>query len=466
MGLLGACVVPHPPLIIPEIGRGEERGISATIAAYKKAAQWAVEKQPDLIVITSPHAKMYADYLQVSAGAGAKGSFAAFGHPEVSFSVAYDEEFVAGLSVLADEIQLPAGTLGKQDGSLDHGTMIPLYFLQEVGYRGRIVRIGLAGISQENHYALGVLLTQVAERLGRRMVLVASGDLSHKLKADGPYGFDPAGPVFDERMGRCFREGDFLKLLTTPAEMADRAAECGLRSFWIMAGALDRRQVKSQLLSLEGPFGVGYAVAIFNLLQHDESRNLGEQAAKLHQQEMVQLREKEDVYLSLARYSLEHFVRTGQRAAVPENLPAELTRQRAGAFVSIKKDGQLRGCIGTILPVRDNLAQEILANAVSAGTGDPRFSPVTEAELGELVYDVDVLSAPEPIAGMEMLDVKRYGVIVESADGSRRGLLLPDLAGVDTVEQQVDIARKKGNIASGEQIKLWRFTVTRHVVKD
>lgn len=463
MPLLGACAVPHPPLIIPEIGRGQEQGISATIEAYKKAALWAVEKEPDLIVITSPHAKMYADYLQISAGAGAKGSFAAFGHPEVAFAVDYDAEFVAELCALADKINLPAGTLGKQDGGLDHGTMIPLYFLQQAGYQGKIVRIGLSGLPRDNHYALGVLLTQAAERLGRRMVLVASGDLSHKLKEDGPYGFDPAGPVFDARMGESFKDGDFLKLLTTPADMADAAAECGLRSFWIMAGVLDRWQVRPQLLSLEGPFGVGYGVALFDLAKRDEERNIGEQAAQAQRAEMEKIRAREDAYLALARYSLEHYVRTGRRAALPDNLPQELTGQKAGAFVSIKKDGQLRGCIGTILPVRGSLAEEILYNAVSAGTGDPRFSPVTEAELAELVYDVDVLSEPEPIAGTEQLDVKRYGVIVESADGNRRGLLLPDLAGVDTVAKQVDIARKKGNIAPREQVKLYRFTVTRHV---
>lgn len=461
VGLSGACVVPHPPLIVPEIGRGQERGISDTIAAYEQAAQWALAKNPDLIVITSPHAKMYADYLQISSGGEARGSFAAFGHPEVAFAVQYDEEFVTALCQLADEIKLPAGTLGKQGTELDHGTMIPLYFLQRAGYKGKIVRIGLSGLSRDNHYALGVLIARTAENLGRRVVLVASGDLSHKLKADGPYGFDPAGPVFDERMGECFQTGDFLKLLTTPAEMADSAAECGLRSFWIMAGALDRWQVKPQLLSREGPFGVGYAVAIFDLSNRDESRNLGEQAAELHRAEMARRREQEDAYLSLARYSLEHYVRTGQRADLPQDLPGELTSQKAGAFVSIKKDGQLRGCIGTILPVRDSLAQEILFNAVSAGTGDPRFSPVTEEELADLVYDVDVLSPPEPIASEAELDVKRYGVIVES--GNRRGLLLPDLASVDTVAQQVEIARRKGNIAAHEPVKLWRFTVTRHV---
>ncbi len=460
MALLGTCVVPHPPLIIPGIGRGEEKGIQATIAAYQEAAVWVMDKEPETIVITSPHAKMYADYLQISAGAAATGSFAAFRHPELAFKAAYDEAFVDHLAQLSARINLPAGTLGKQDGSLDHGTMIPLYFLQQAGFAGKIVRIGLSGLSRDNHYALGVLIAQTALALNRRVVLVASGDLSHKLKADGPYGFDPAGPVFDARMGKCFKTGDFLELLTTPAEMADSAAECGLRSFWIMAGALDRQQVKGCLLAQEGPFGVGYAVATFDPIGYDEKRNIGEQAAAIHREEMEKRRANEDMYLSLARYSLEHYVRTGKRAVLPDDLSIELTSQKAGAFVSIKKDGQLRGCIGTILPVRDNLAMEILYNAVSAGTGDPRFSPVTEEELSELVYDVDVLSVPEPITSLSELDVKRYGVIVEA--GQRRGLLLPDLAGVDTVEQQVDIARKKGNIGPNEPIKLWRFTVTRH----
>ena len=460
MALLGTCVVPHPPLIIPEIGRGEEWGIQATIAAYKQAAAWAIAKEPETVVITSPHAKMYADYMQISAGIGAQGSFASFGHPELMFNASYDEAFVSHLSELSARIKLPAGTLGKQDGSLDHGTMIPLYFLQQAGFSGKIVRIGLSGLPRDNHYALGVLIARTAADLNRRVVFVASGDLSHKLKADGPYGFDPAGPVFDARMGACFKTGDFLQLLLTPADLADSAAECGLRSFWIMAGALDRQRVNASLLAQEGPFGVGYAVATFDLLGYDETRNIGEQAAAIHREEMQKKRAAEDEYLSLARYSLETYVRTGRRANLPPDLSMELTSQKAGAFVSIKKDGRLRGCIGTILPVRENLAAEILYNAISAGTADPRFSPVTADELPDLVYDVDVLSVPELIESAAQLDVKRYGVIVEA--GQKRGLLLPDLAGVDTVEQQVEFARKKGNIAPQEAVKLWRFTVTRH----
>ncbi len=462
MSFLGACAVPHPPLILPEIGRGEENKISDTIEAYKSVADWIVKNNPDLVVITSPHATMYGDYMQISSGSTAKGSFANFGHPELAFHVEYDEEFVQQVSKTAGEIKLPAGTLGRQGSELDHGTMIPLYFLQMAGYEGKIVRIGLSGLSNIHHYTLGVLLRETADIMDRRMMIVASGDLSHKLKADGPYGFAKEGPVFDQRMADCFDKGDFLELLTTPAKLAEGAAECGLRSFWIMAGAFDCLDVESELLSCEGPFGVGYGVARFTPRGENGRRNIGEQVLEGHKREMEALRKKEDDYLRLARKSLESFVRYNKRIDVPDGLPAEMINTRAGAFVSIKKAGQLRGCIGTILPVRESLAAEIIANAVSAGTADPRFPEVTEEELEDLVYDVDVLSEPEPIESPAQLDVKRYGVIVSSEDGYRRGLLLPDLDGVDTVEEQISIARRKGGISPDERVKLQRFEVTRH----
>jgi AmmeMemoRadiSam system protein A len=263
-------------------------------------------------------------------------------------------------------------------------------------------------------------------------------------------------------MADCFSSGDFLELLTTPSKLAEGAAECGLRSFWIMAGAFDCLDVDAELLSCEGPFGVGYGVARFIPKGENLKRNIGEQAVDSHKKKMEELRRKEDDYLRLARKSLESYVRYHKHIEVPQGLPEEMINTRAGAFVSIKKAGQLRGCIGTILPVRDSLASEIIANAISAGTSDPRFPAVTEDELEDLVYDVDVLSEPEAIDSPAQLDVKRYGVIVSSEDGYRRGLLLPDLDGVDTVEEQISIARRKGGISPEEKIKLQRFEVTRH----
>ena len=146
--------------------------------------------------------------------------------------------------------------------------------------------------------------------------------------------------------------------------------------------------------------------------------------------------------------------------SVIEDVPEELRRSRAGVFVSLKKFGELRGCIGTIDPVTGSIAEEIMRNAVSAGTQDPRFDPVTKEELPYLIYDVDVLS-PAERADRDKLDPRRYGVIVTS--GSKRGLLLPNLDGVDTVEQQLAIALRKAGIGPGELYFIERFEVVRHL---
>jgi len=170
--------------------------------------------------------------------------------------------------------------------------------------------------------------------------------------------------------------------------------------------------------------------------------------------------EKESDYVKLARETLENYVRTGKKIEVPEWVPPEFKSKRAGVFVSLKKGGMLRGCIGTIGPVRANIAEEIINNAISSGTQDPRFPAVRAEELPELVYSVDVLGKPEKIDSMDQLDVKRYGVIVTS--GFRRGLLLPDLEGVDTPQQQVEIALQKAGISRSERYEMERFEVIRH----
>ncbi|NOX44744.1 MAG: AmmeMemoRadiSam system protein A [Caldiserica bacterium] len=167
---------------------------------------------------------------------------------------------------------------------------------------------------------------------------------------------------------------------------------------------------------------------------------------------------KPDPLVELARRAIEVYVRERRVIRPPAELPPEL-RRRAGAFVSIKVDGALRGCIGTYLPTKDNLAEEIIAVAIKSATEDPRFPPVRPEELPALKISVDVLSEPEPCTEAD-LDPKRYGVIVEK--GPRLGLLLPDLEGVDTVEEQLRIAKMKAGIPPDEPCKIYRFTVERH----
>jgi len=168
----------------------------------------------------------------------------------------------------------------------------------------------------------------------------------------------------------------------------------------------------------------------------------------------------ENNYVRLARETIEAFVTGGNAPGNPQWLPGEMLERKAGVFVSIKKHGKLRGCIGTISPTCGSIALEVMQNSISSCSEDPRFQPVTEEELGSLDISVDVLSDAEPVSSMEELDVKRYGVIVTR--GPRRGLLLPNLDGVDTVEEQLSIALQKAGIYDTADYEIERFEVIRH----
>lgn len=167
--------------------------------------------------------------------------------------------------------------------------------------------------------------------------------------------------------------------------------------------------------------------------------------------------------VTLARHSIDEYVRRGTRAPTP-HLPEyePYLHARAGVFVSIhKKNGELRGCVGTFMPTRANVADEVIENAIAAATRDPRFYPLQAQELSDIELSVDVLIEPEAIASIAELDPQVYGVIVSDREGVRRGLLLPMLEQVKTAEQQVAIAKQKAYIGADEPVQLWRFRVQR-----
>lgn len=212
MGITSAIMVPHPPLIIPEIGRGKENGIEKTIHAYDEAARQLAEHKPETIVLISPHQILYSDYFHISPGNGAKGDFGRFMAGQVKMEVSYDTEFVKELCALADERDIPAGTMGERDKSLDHGTMVPLYFINKYWKDYKLVRIGLSGMPLAMHYELGQCIKMVADKLGRNVAVIASGDLSHKLTEDGPYGYSKDGPEYGRRIMDVMERASFNEL--------------------------------------------------------------------------------------------------------------------------------------------------------------------------------------------------------------------------------------------------------------
>ena len=461
MAVKGAVMVPHPPLIIPDVGRGQEKAIQATIDAYHEAAKKIASWQPDTVVVLSPHSIMYADYFHISPGTGARGDFGQFRAPQVKIQVQYDTELVEALSQEAEAREIPAGTMGERDSRLDHATMIPLWFLNHYYTDYKTVRIGLSGLPLSQHYMLGQCIQKAAELCGRNIVVIGSGDLSHKLKEDGPYGFQKEGPEYDSRIMEVMGAAAFDQLFDFTEEFCDKAAECGHRSFVILAGTLDRLEVKAEKLSHEGTFGVGYGVCTYEVEGRAPERDFLRQYEEKIAEEVKRRKESEDAYVRLARQTIEAYVGERRQISIPKDLPEEMYESRAGVFVSLKEEGRLRGCIGTITPVQKSIAEEIIANAISASTKDPRFHPVQSDELDKLVYSVDVLGTPEAITSPDELDVKRYGVIVTK--GRKRGLLLPNLDGVDTIEDQITIAKQKAGISTyDDDVQLERFEVVRH----
>ena len=432
MAIIASFALPHPPLIAHEVGKGREKVVEKTIESYKKVAKEIAKLKPETIVISSPHTVCYKDYFFVSTKPTMKGSFASFGASDVSFEEKIDIELANEIGLISKQKDFPAGEIDKEV-ELDHGTMVPLYFIRKEFSNFKIVVLGLSGFSLEKHFEFGKIVEKAINKVGRKVVFVASGDLSHRLQEDGPYGFIKEGPIYDEMIVKTLSRANFKKLLEYDDDLLDKAAECGHPSFTIMAGVFYNRNVKPRFFSHEDITGVGYGVWSFYPF---------------------------DDYVYLAKKAIETYVKDNIKIDVPSDLPEEFMKEKKGVFVSIHKNGDLRGCIGTILPVRDSLALEIIENAIHAATEDPRFPTVTKEELGELEINVDVLTVPELIDSAEKLDPKKYGVIVQS--GFKRGVLLLDLEGIDTVDKQVFIARQKADISEKEDVILQRFEVVRH----
>ena len=462
--MLAAFALPHPPLAVDRVGRGQEKIIEKTLSSFAQIAAEIADLKPETIIFITPHSVSYADYFHISPGKSAKGDFGAFGAKDVSFQKEYDTQLISAIERCASKTGIYAGTMGEKDSRLDHGVMVPMWFIDKAYQNYKCVRISQSGMDRLVHYKFGQCIAQAVKEENKRAVLIASGDLSHKLKTDGPYGFAKEGPEYDAYITRALSEADFLALFNVPENLCDRAADCGYRSYLIMAGCFDRQSIRANLLSYEGPFGVGYAVASFYPDGPDELREIGRQYAEQALEAMEDIKKTEDAYRGLARRSLEHSVINGGNLKLSqeefESLPEEMRNKRAGTFVSLHKNGQLRGCIGTISSTARCIADEIIQNAVSAGLHDNRFEPVTAEELPWLTYKVDILGDAETINSPSELDVKRYGVIVTS--GIKRGLLLPNLEGVDTIEEQISIARRKAGINANEAVTLQRFEVIRH----
>jgi len=440
--LVFSGIAPHPPIMVPEVGRESIAGVVDSIDAMSELTKRLIESGAESVILISPHAPLEADSFVAYEGPQVSGDFSHFNAPGTYFTLPVDEELFAAIKEAAASQHYEITTLPEHD--IDHGTAVPLYFLLRNGWRGKVVTLGYSFLSNDDHLRFGSCIRKAVDQVGRRVAFIASGDLSHRLKPQAPAGYNPDAHVFDEQVVEALRSNEPQRIVNIDFDLRRLAGECGYRSMLVAIGASSELPLSCEVLSYEAPFGVGYLVA------------------QITNQTVSNREQDEEISLpGLAREAVETFVRSGKMLAPPGPVDG-LLAERAPCFVSLKTlNGELRGCIGTIEPASDTLAEEIIANAISAATNDPRFEPVRPEELANLRYSVDVLFPAEETV-MEDLDPAVFGVIVEDESGARRGLLLPDIPGIDNAEQQVDIAARKAGIRRGEPIRLYRFRVERY----
>ncbi len=333
--------------------------------------------------------------------------------------------------------QILAGSKYLEDDYLahlhEHSVEVQLPFLQYFKPDIRIVPIVLAYADIDVCREIGRAIAGAVKDAGKGVVLIASGDMTHyepqeSARRKDTQGIEAILALNEDELFKRARELDISMCALVPAAtLISAAKELGA------AGAELVRYQTSGDTTGDYSSVVGYAGIIIK----------GGEMSPLTR---------------LAKETVENYIRHG-KTPTPEKLTPEMG-EKAGVFVSIHKQGQLRGCIGTFEPAERNVAEEIIANAISSATGDPRFPSVTPEELEYLSYSVDVLTTPELVDSRDRLDPRKYGIIVEA--GWRRGLLLPDLGGVDTVDQQIAICQQKAGIAPDESVKLYRFEVKRY----
>ncbi len=382
-----------------------------------------------LAVVISPHSPSSMTSLPVRRASRAAGDLSRFRAPQVRFEAEVDVMLAAAL--VADGQRAGFTLTWAEETDLDHGVVVPLHSLPRTMANKRFVFLGVSGWPLRRFVEFGAWLQ--GRLRDRSAILIASGDLSHRLTPDAPYGFRPEGAVFDELVIDALRERHWDQIESLDQDLVDEAGECGLRPLAILLGAGRAAGLSSQVLSYEGPFGVGYPVVAFTRSATPD----------------VEL----DIQ-ALGRRAIDTYLRTHQLIDPPERIPIELQAPSA-VFVTLRKDGELRGCVGSVRPTEATAAHELIRYAVASAVRDPRFDPVRLNEVDALLIKVQLLDPPEPVDDVSRLDPQTFGIIVRSGD--RQALLLPGIDGIETPEQQLLAACEKAGIDRHAPLELERF---------
>ena len=433
LGIVAGALVAHPPILLADIGGAQSQRIRATSAALLELDSILSTVEADLVVVISPHSPSSMTSLPVRRGADAGGNLARFHAPQVQVSAQVDARLATAL--VADGQRAGFSLIWAEETELDHGVVVPLHSLPKTMANKRCIFLGVSGWPLPRFIDFGGWLHGWLR--DRSAVLIASGDLSHRLTPDAPYGYRPEGPVFDRLVIDALREQEWKRIEGVDPDLVEEAGECGLRPLAILLGVARAAGLRSQVLSYEGPFGVGYPVVAFTSITVATTTT--------------------PTYLdiqALGRQAIDTYLRTRRLIEPPQPIPVDLQAPSA-VFVTLRKRGELRGCVGSMQPTTATAAHELIRYAVASAVRDPRFERVRLDEVGQLTIKVELLDPPEAITDISGLKPQTHGIIVRRGD--RQALLLPGIDGIDTPEQQFRAACDKAGIERLAPVELERF---------
>lgn len=263
MTLVFSSICPHPPLLIPTIGGPELEKISSTVSALEKLNKEFVQARPETVLVVSPHAPSLPRAFGIFKSKSLSGNFGQFGDFSTQLSFETDQELIQDILEDSKKEKIPLQALNYSE--LDHGTLVPLYYLTRKVSKLKLVLVSFTFLDLRTHFQFGKLLYKSIKHADEKVAVVASGDLSHRLTFDAPAGYSSRGKEFDEKLINLIKEKDVEGILNLDSELIKEAGECGLRSIVILLGILDKTDYKPEVLSYQGPFGVGYLVVQFKL---------------------------------------------------------------------------------------------------------------------------------------------------------------------------------------------------------
>ncbi|SFB18348.1 Aromatic ring-opening dioxygenase, LigB subunit [Acetitomaculum ruminis DSM 5522] len=465
MSIISTYVLPHAQALIPEISKDRISKFEATTISYNEIAEKIAAIEPETIIIINSHEAVYGDYFHINNKECASGDFSAYGAGNVKFSFDYDTELVKAIENICLEKDFPAGTEGE-DKPLSHGIMVPLYYLNKyIKNEYKVVSISISGLGNSIHYKFGQLINDAVEATGRKAIVIASGDFSHRVKKDSPFGYHKNGALYDGLLTTALRKTDFLNLFGFEDDMVLAATECVLMPITIMAGCLDGKNPVPDFKSYEAPFGIGMCVCGFTIDDFEENDSTRRFLRILNERILDGVDRKIENApnaIKISMITLQTLL-TEDRIIDANELPKEITdpliNDHNGVFVSFKINKRARGSMGSFTVTTSNVVTEIITMTVAAASNDLRFKPITLEELDAISVTVDIIEPLESIQFLNQVNHRKHGLYIEK-DGVI-GLCLPNAQDFKSSKQMLEIALAEAGFKEDDDYKMYRFDTMR-----